>query len=36
VITGNFASEGDVVRHAANRVSSALLELGSAALAERG
>jgi uncharacterized cofD-like protein len=36
VITGNFASEGDVVRHAASRVSSALLALGDAALAERG
>jgi uncharacterized cofD-like protein len=36
VIPGNFASEGDVVRHAAGRVSSALLELGSAALASRG
>jgi uncharacterized cofD-like protein len=36
VITGDFASEENVVRHAASRVSSALLELGSAALAERG
>lgn len=36
VIPGDFASEGDVARHAAGRVSSTLLELGSAALAERG
>lgn len=36
VITGNFASEGNVVRHAASRVTSALLELGRAALTERG
>jgi uncharacterized cofD-like protein len=36
VITGNFASEDKVVRHYANRVSDALLALGSAAVAARG
>ncbi len=36
VITGDFASEENVVRHAASRVSSALLALGGAAMAERG
>ena len=36
VITGNFASEESVVRHAAGRVTGALLALGGAALAARG
>jgi uncharacterized cofD-like protein len=36
VITGDFASEENVARHNANRVSSALLELGGKAMAERG
>jgi uncharacterized cofD-like protein len=36
VITGDFASEENVVRHNAGRVSSALLALGSAAVAARG
>jgi uncharacterized cofD-like protein len=36
VITGNFASEESVVRHASSRVSGALLALGGAAVAERG
>ena len=31
VIAGNFASEGNVVRHAADRVTAALLELGQSA-----
>jgi len=31
-VTGNFASEGDVVRHAPDRVAEALLELGRMAL----
>jgi uncharacterized cofD-like protein len=31
VIAGNFASEGNVVRHAADRVTAALLELGRTA-----
>ncbi len=35
-ITGNFASEESVVRHAAGRVTGALLALGGAALASRG
>jgi 2-phospho-L-lactate transferase/gluconeogenesis factor (CofD/UPF0052 family) len=34
-ITGNFASEDTVVRHAAGRVTGALLALGGAALAGR-
>jgi len=34
-IPGNFASEGNVVRHAAGRVTGALLALGQTALAER-
>jgi uncharacterized cofD-like protein len=33
VVAGDFASEGDVVRHAAGRVTSALLQLGNSALA---
>ncbi len=36
VITGDFASEENVARHNASRVSGALLALGSSALAERG
>ena len=36
VITGDFASEENVVRHYADRVSSALLSLGNEALARRG
>ena len=36
VITGDFASEENVVRHYADRVSSALLSLGGEALARRG
>ncbi len=36
VIPGNFASEENVVRHAAGRVTAALLALGSAAVTERG
>ena len=36
VITGDFASEENVARHYASRVSSALLALGGAALAELG
>jgi uncharacterized cofD-like protein len=36
VILGNFASEESVVRHAADRVTDALMLLGSTALAERG
>jgi uncharacterized cofD-like protein len=35
-VVGNFASEESVVRHASDRVTSALLALGQAALAERG
>jgi uncharacterized cofD-like protein len=35
-ITGDFASEDSVVRHAAGRVTGALLALGSTALASRG
>ena len=35
-ITGNFASEESVVRHAAGRVTGALLALGGAALVGRG
>jgi uncharacterized cofD-like protein len=35
-IVGDFASEGNVVRHAAGRVTGALLALGQAALARRG
>ena len=35
-IPGNFASEESVVRHAAGRVTGALLALGSTALASRG
>ena len=34
-ISGDFASEGNVVRHAAGRVTGALLALGQTALAER-
>jgi uncharacterized cofD-like protein len=34
-ITGDFASEDNLVRHAADRVTGALLALGSAALADR-
>src|ERR1039458_801551 len=34
-IAGNFASEGDVVRHEANRVTGALLALGQTALSGR-
>lgn len=36
VVTGNFASEENVVRHAADRVTDTLLALGGAALAGRG
>ena len=36
VITGDFTSGENVARHNASRVSGALLELGSIALAERG
>jgi len=36
VITGDFASEENVVRHYADRVSGALLALGGEALARRG
>jgi uncharacterized cofD-like protein len=36
VITGDFASEANVARHYADRVSSALLSLGGEALARRG
>jgi 2-phospho-L-lactate transferase/gluconeogenesis factor (CofD/UPF0052 family) len=36
VVTGDFASEENVVRHYASRVTDALLALGSAAMAERG
>jgi uncharacterized cofD-like protein len=36
VIPGDFASEEKVVRHAADRVTGALLALGQATLAERG
>jgi uncharacterized cofD-like protein len=35
-LTGDFASEGAVVRHAAGRVTGALLALGQAQLARRG
>jgi uncharacterized cofD-like protein len=35
-ITGNFASEGSLVRHAADRVTDTLLKLGRVAVAERG
>jgi len=34
-VTGDFASEGAVVRHAAGRVTGALLALGQAHLARR-
>jgi uncharacterized cofD-like protein len=34
-VPGDFASEGNVVRHAADRVTGALLALGQAALAAR-
>ena len=35
VVTGNFASEENVVRHAADRVTDTLLALGGAAVAGR-
>jgi uncharacterized protein (TIGR04206 family) len=34
-IAGNFASEGNVVRHEANRVTGALLALGQMGLVDR-
>jgi len=36
VVTGDFASEENVVRHYSSRVTDALLALGGAALAKRG